>query len=359
QWVSASGSVLGNFDDIVFRYPGWQTRPALLYNTLFNRLFTLWEDGRNGVEYDIYGRFSQVDTSPPVARFTVDDSRGLAGDIFTLNAWPSYDADTPRLFLAARWDFNSDGIWETNFSYQKYITRTIHNPGVYTVTLEILNQAWLTDTTSHVVVAYPTAASTYSSMALQATQQPTASLTISPAIAMAGTPVLLDVTGSLGYQNRWVSWDWENDGTYDTSFSTTLTATHIYTQAGRMVVRADIIDDNGLTNAALGWLTVLPGTPVTLDISPVDSRVTPNQVIHYQARGWDTYLNRLYHIAAIWSLGNVDAGSIHPSTGVFTASLNAGTYLDGIQAVNGAASDSATVEVFWPQSIALPVVLRY
>ena len=149
QWVNTLGNHLGLYDDIVFRYPGWQTGPAIIYNTLFNRLLTLWEDGRNGVEYDIYGRFSRVDTTPPVARFTIDDSRGLAGDTFALNAWPSYDADTPRLFLAARWDFNSDGIWDTNFSYQKYITRTIYNPGIYTVTLEIQNQAWLTDTVSH------------------------------------------------------------------------------------------------------------------------------------------------------------------------------------------------------------------
>ena len=149
--------------------------------------------------------------------------------------------------------------------------------------------------------------------------------------------------------------------TYDTSFNTILTATHIYTQAGRIVVRADIIDDHGLTNAALGWLTILPGEPeTTRNISGACHipPIIPNQVINYQARGWDTYLNRLYRTTATWSLGNADAGSIHPSTGVFTAGLIAGTYADDIQVVSDTASDSATVEVFWPQRIVLPMILR-
>jgi hypothetical protein len=45
-----------------------------------------------------------------------------------------------------------------------------------------------------------------------------------------------------------VRWDWEDDGTWDTAFSTTQSATHKFTREGTQAVRAEVRDTSGLTS---------------------------------------------------------------------------------------------------------------
>jgi len=47
-----------------------------------------------------------------------------------------------------------------------------------------------------------------------------------------------------------VRWDWENDGTYDTNWSTTKTESHSYTAVGTYTVRLEVMDTLGLKDTA-------------------------------------------------------------------------------------------------------------
>jgi len=53
-----------------------------------------------------------------------------------------------------------------------------------------------------------------------------------------------------------VRWDWENDGTYDTSLSYQKTAQHSFSTSGVHTVRLEVQDSDGLTDATTRQLTV-------------------------------------------------------------------------------------------------------
>ena len=355
QWVGVDGSILGAADTPVFRYTGWQQYPAMAYSPTYDRAITVWQDGRNGVDTDIYGRFGALDATPPIARFTITERWGRAGDVFTFNAWPSYDNNTPRGGLRVRWDWTSNGSWDTTLGLDKYITQTINVPGVYTVTMEVWDQAWLTDTVTHQLFVLPAvlAANTPATV----NTAPTTTLTVSPTFGIAGTTFHFDGSGSTGTGTVQARWDWENDGEFDTAFSTSLTATHVYTQTEDYTVRIEMRDDTGLSSSALQNITVQVGAPVILALRPSDLTIAAGDTFPFSATGEDIYGNASRNPDVIWTLTDPAAGLID-TTGVFTASHTVGTYSNVVSVASGAISDTATVTIFWPYQIYLPLVVR-
>ena len=83
---------------------------------------------------------------------------------------------------------------------------------------------------------------------------PIASFTIDPTSGITETTFTLDASGSTDNEDATsalqVRWDWENDGTFDTDYSTTKTATHQYGTIGIYKVMLEIKDSGGLTNTA-------------------------------------------------------------------------------------------------------------
>ena len=63
-------------------------------------------------------------------------------------------------------------------------------------------------------------------------------------------------------------WDWTNDGTYDTSWSTSASATHAYTNAGLYTVKLQVQDNSNITDTDIATVTITmpPGTKASQDI---------------------------------------------------------------------------------------------
>ena len=55
-----------------------------------------------------------------------------------------------------------------------------------------------------------------------------------------------------------VRWDWENDGTWDTPYSTTKSATHQYANEGIKTIKLEVRDSAGLTGTTTQGVLVLP-----------------------------------------------------------------------------------------------------
>ena len=178
----------------------------MAYDPIHDQGLVVWMDARRGYWGDIYARLGALDTTPPTALFTRDPTVGRVGDAFTLNAWPSRDDLTPSGALAVRWDLTSDGTWDTAWNLDKSVTITPATQGIYTVTLEVHDLMWLTDTISLPVYVLPVSANT----------PPQAYLTVLPLWAQAGTEFELNATGcsdaETPYADLEVRWDWENDG---------------------------------------------------------------------------------------------------------------------------------------------------
>jgi PKD repeat protein len=361
--LAGDGSYVGTADAPIFRFPGDQQYPAIAYAPDQERALVVWQDGRSGTDTDIYGRFGALDLNPPVARFTRNPGVFRpVGVPFAFNAWPSFDDTTPRGLLEVRWDLDGDGAWDdADFGYEKYVTHTFSTTGLHTVTLQVRDEALLTDTLSLLVRTYAAvpdqALDAAASSNVVASSGPTATLTISPALKTSGETFTFDGTGSTG-GTLLARWDWENDGIFDTGFGTVLTATHVYTVAGDYTVRLEVRDtSSGLSDVDLHNITVQAGEPISLAISPASAAVVPGDLFRFRATAWDGYGNKMYNPAVTWTVTAGDAGVIDAS-GIFTASTSAGTYADTIVVGNGVLTETASVTVYWPRQVYLPLVLK-
>lgn len=349
RWLQADGG-LATTALPFFRYPGGQQYPRLAYDPDHAQGMVVWKDTRRNKAGDVCARLGALDLEPPTARFTRDPTVGRPGTTFTFNGWPSSDNLTPRGALAVRWDWTSDGSWDTNWSLGKYITKTINLPGVYTVTLEVRDLMWYTDTVSHAITVRSASGNT----------PPTATLTVTPLSGTAGTVFTLDASGSSDAEtpgSLQVRWDWEDDGEWDTDFSAPLGATHAYTMAGDHTVRAEVRDAEGLTDATARSFLVQPGAVVRLEVAPADAKVLPQGTIQFRATAWDAHGNEMSNPSTAWSVRDPQAGTID-ANGVFTASMQAGTYPDVILAQSERVTARASVTIVWPYQIYLPLTVK-
>ena len=153
-------------------------------------------------------------------------------------------------------------------------------------------------------------------------------------------------------------WDWENDGVWNTQFSENdKVIMHTYTDAGPHVVRVEVRDGGGLTDAAVDSFLLLPATPVLLEVDPHSSKTFPWLTIQFTAAAEDAYGNVMHNPPVTWSLADPQAGTID-ADGLFTAGTHTGEYNDVVVATWGQLSGTANVLIYYPYRFYLPVVMR-
>lgn len=81
--------------------------------------------------------------TPPNANFVWSPSGGDTTTVFTFTSTSS-DAQDPASALRVRWDWENDGTWDTGWSANATATHTFTAPGVYNVTLEVMDTGGLT-----------------------------------------------------------------------------------------------------------------------------------------------------------------------------------------------------------------------
>jgi len=179
----------------------------------------------------------------PTASFTVTPTSGNTTTNFQFDPSSSTDPDVPTqpyYHLHARWDWEDDGIWDTDWGmcWQLYY-HTFTTPGTYTVRLEVRQvEPSLRDSTTRQVVVNPPPNS-----------PPVASFTVTPTSGTTSTNFFFDGSGSSDPEGSSLQarWDWENDGIFDTSWSTSLTANHTFPLADTYIVRLEVKDNVGQT----------------------------------------------------------------------------------------------------------------
>jgi len=88
------------------------------------------------------------DNTAPVARFTIFPPAGDTATVFVFDASSSVDAENPNYALMVRWDWNNDGIWDTEFSFEKKDVHKFPDPGEHIVRLEVLDLGKKTNTST-------------------------------------------------------------------------------------------------------------------------------------------------------------------------------------------------------------------
>ncbi|MBT3243588.1 MAG: hypothetical protein HN352_10575 [Bacteroidetes bacterium] len=91
------------------------------------------------------------DFLPPKVRFNIAPGRGDSTTLFVLNAAGSSDADNIEQLLEYRWDFNSDSIWDTEYSDYPYRIELFMEPGLYDITVEVKDRYGQTNSKSKTI----------------------------------------------------------------------------------------------------------------------------------------------------------------------------------------------------------------
>jgi uncharacterized protein (TIGR02145 family) len=100
--------------------------------------------------------------------------------------------------------------------------------------------------------------------------RPTAFFTVNPATGTTEAMFNVDASGSSDNEDSTASlevrWDWENDGTYDTDWSTTKTNSHQYSTIGDKIIKLEVKDSGGLLDTETRPVTVIPDSNTVTDI---------------------------------------------------------------------------------------------
>ncbi len=188
----------------------------------------------------------QVANTSPTACFTMDLSSGTVGTQFHLDASCCQDAQEPLLSLHVRWDWENDGNWDTDYTATKTANHNYTSPGIKTIRLEVKDSYGLAGQVTHQVTV--------------SNASPTASFSVTPPSGPISTSFQADASASTDLEDPpsalQVRWDWEDDGNWDTDYTTSTTATHTYTSPGIKTIRMEVKDTQDLTDQITHQVTV-------------------------------------------------------------------------------------------------------
>ena len=219
----------------------------------------------------------QPDNTPPVADFTVDPPQGVVGTIFFFDPEPSSDNEDTDPWLSTRFDFESDGVWDTPWDNPTNppVRHTYSTPGVYQVKLEVKDTGDLTDTKTMTLQVGDPGGNT----------PPTAACTGTPASGPPGTVFTFSAAGSSDAEDAASTLlvKWDQYGTFDfrgqTWMSATQPVTFTYTTNGIHDVDLIVMDSGYLMDDVECQVEVVPpggNTPPIADliITPSSGSIT-------------------------------------------------------------------------------------
>lgn len=204
----------------------------------------------------------------PTADFDVSPDNGHGETEYTFDASPSKDHPTSSTELEYRWDWTSDGVYDTTWSTDETATHTYGDPGDYDTKLQVRDQRDQTGTKTKTI---------------SVTHKPEACFEVDRRTGTTETEFKVDASCSSDPEtnpsNIEVRWDWTDDGTYDTSWRTDKTASHSYESRGTKTIRLQVEDGEGFRATTTKRVRVLP-QPLSGSIPPGPIELVPGQEIH-------------------------------------------------------------------------------
>lgn len=203
-----------------------------------------------------------VRNTKPTAHFTVEPASGSPAQVFRFNADESYDDQYRRLRLQYRWDFNGDGVYDTDWSNRVYTQYTYGYgfKGIQKVTLQVRDPKNERDTFSQ-------------NVEILENTVPVAALDIEPKVGTFETMFRFsadrsydDETPFKDLQFRWdTDYNGPDDIIYDSTFSRGNRRSLRFNQedqrTGIQKIRLDVKDKDGRIGTAVAYVELHWASP--------------------------------------------------------------------------------------------------
>ena len=105
----------------------------------------------------IFLKACQKPNTPPIAAFSINPEYGDIDMVFTFSATESYDIEDESTILQVHWDWDGDGIWDTDLSTNKVIQHQYSKRGNYSTILEVKDSEGLFNSSQKLIIVkrYP------------------------------------------------------------------------------------------------------------------------------------------------------------------------------------------------------------
>lgn len=195
-----------------------------------------------------------VYNTDPEAKLIITPLAGTAATVFTIDPGNSRDAQYRNSSLRVRYDFNSDGIYDTKFESIRSRRETFRNPGKKTITLQVADPEGKIATATQQVEIY-------------SNLSPVAQLDVSPREGTFSTTFIFDASksfdpepssGKLQYRFD-LDYTGLNDIEYDSNFSSNPIQKIQYNRVnktGKIQVRVEVRDADGVTATAISEISL-------------------------------------------------------------------------------------------------------
>ncbi len=214
----------------------------------------------------------------PSALFTISPNYGTVDSTFVFDAHEVRDLEDPSEILEVRWDWESDSIFDTDFSTNKIIEHKFVVGGTFYITLEVKDSKGLTARkTDFLRIAWNN-------------REPNASFIVSPETGFLQDVFVFDASSSNDPEDNnntlHVRWDFDGDGTWDTEFSQEKVAEHQYENSADYEVQLEVKDSEGLTEVAsytlvVGGMNVEPEKPQILAPTNANNMVSTRCLLEW------------------------------------------------------------------------------
>ncbi len=207
----------------------------------------------------------------PNGGFTISQNPAKTNTTLTFDASASNDPD--GTIAKYEWDLDGNGTFETNSGSKATTTRSYSAEGEYTVRLRVTDNGGATDTAVR-------------TLTIINNLPPTASFTTSPTFVKKGEPISFDASSSKDPDGSVAKyeWDFDGNGTYETSGGSNPVISHSYATAGTYTVGLRVTDNGGKTATTTRSVSVNSG-----EISKYsDSVLATAGLVHYWRMGETT-----------------------------------------------------------------------
>jgi PKD repeat protein len=210
---------------------------TLNYNTKYYWKIIAWDDKGSWTEGSLWYFTTETQTPPQTNIPPIADAngpyKGYINQTITLDGSKSYDTDGVIEYY--RWDFTSNGIWDTEWIEAETITYVYLSAGNYIVSLEVKDDKAATNTDTSIVTI----------LSIKEDMIPPIAEANGPYTGLVNQNITFYATGSYDLDGNITKYIW-NFG--DGSTSSSKNPIHAYTNNGTYIVTLEVTDNSGLTD---------------------------------------------------------------------------------------------------------------